>query len=87
MTLSHLESRMHACRLLDSGAEYKQALLLYVKRIADEGFRGKAEEVVKELCGPVYLYVLSNFHYLNLSPLFVDGLEEMTNGARQCAAY
>ena len=26
-----------------------QALLVYAKRIADEGFRGKAEELAKEL--------------------------------------
>jgi len=54
LTLDHLESRLHACRLLESGLEYKQALLQYVKKIADEGFRGKAEEVLKEYCGPLY---------------------------------
>jgi len=54
MTLGHFESRLHAARLLDSGAEYKQALLLYAKKIADEGFRGKAEELVRELFGPIY---------------------------------
>ena len=54
MTLGHLESKLHAARALDSPQEYKQALLLYAKRIADEGFRGKAEELVKELFGPVY---------------------------------
>ena len=47
LTLGHLESRLHACRLLDSASEYRQALILYVKKIADEGFRGKAEEVLK----------------------------------------
>ncbi|KAH9941116.1 WD40 repeat-like protein [Epithele typhae] len=54
MTLGHLESKLHAARALESPQEYKQALLLYAKRIADEGFRGKAEELVKELFGPVY---------------------------------
>ncbi len=55
LTLGHLESRMHAARVLDaSGQEFKQALLQYAKRLADEGFRGKAEELVKELCGPLY---------------------------------
>ena len=58
MTLGHLETRMNAARSLDSAAEYKQALLLYAKTIADEGFRGKAEELLKELYGPVYWYVL-----------------------------
>ncbi|RDX54814.1 WD40 repeat-like protein [Lentinus brumalis] len=54
LTLGHLESKLHATRALESPQEYKQALLLYSKRIADEGFRGKAEELVKELFGPVY---------------------------------
>jgi protein HIRA/HIR1 len=55
LTLGHLESRMHSARVLEGGGtEFKQALLLYSKRLADEGFRGKAEELVKELCGPIY---------------------------------
>ncbi|KAI5118027.1 hypothetical protein M0805_004892 [Coniferiporia weirii] len=54
LTLGHLESRMHAARVLGSAPEYRQALLLYAKSIADEGFRGKAEEVLRELYGPVY---------------------------------
>lgn len=54
MTLGHLETRLHSSRLLDSPTEYKQALLLYAKKIADEGFRAKAEELIKELFGPIY---------------------------------
>ncbi|QRW21197.1 hypothetical protein RhiXN_06186 [Rhizoctonia solani] len=54
LTLGHLESRLAAAQLLDSPAEYKQALLLYAKRLADEGFRSKAEELIKELSGPMY---------------------------------
>ena len=53
MTLGHLEARMHASKILESASEYKQAMLLYAKAIADEGFRGKAEEVLKELYGPI----------------------------------
>lgn len=59
LTLGHLESRLHACRVLESATEYKQALLIYVKKIADEGFRGKAEEVIKDYCGPLYWLVVS----------------------------
>ncbi|KAF8882180.1 WD40-repeat-containing domain protein [Gymnopilus junonius] len=54
LTLGHLETRLHSTKLLDSPSEYKQALLLYAKKIADEGFRGKAEELIRELFGPVY---------------------------------
>jgi protein HIRA/HIR1 len=54
LTLGHLDGKMHAARLLDSPAEYKQALLVYAQRLANEGFRGKAEELVKDLFGPVF---------------------------------
>ncbi|KAF8886135.1 histone transcription regulator 1 [Infundibulicybe gibba] len=54
MTLGHLETKMHSTRLLESPQEYKQALLVYAKKLADEGFRAKAEELIKELFGPVY---------------------------------
>ncbi|TFY54282.1 hypothetical protein EVJ58_g8960 [Rhodofomes roseus] len=54
LTLGHLETKLHAAKALESPQEYKQTLLVYAKRIADEGFRGKAEELVKELFGPVY---------------------------------
>jgi protein HIRA/HIR1 len=57
LTLGHLETRLSSTRLLDSPQEYKQAMSMYAKRIADEGFRAKAEELIKELFGPVYWYV------------------------------
>ena len=59
LTLGHLETRLHATKLLDSPQEYRQALLMYAKKIADEGFKGKAEELIKDLFGPVYWYVLA----------------------------
>ncbi|KDR68421.1 hypothetical protein GALMADRAFT_129535 [Galerina marginata CBS 339.88] len=54
LTLGHLETKLHSTRLLHSPQEYKQALLKYANRIAEEGFRGKAEELIRELFGPVY---------------------------------
>jgi protein HIRA/HIR1 len=57
LTLGHLETRLSSTRLLDSPVEYKQAMLVYAKKIADEGFRAKAEELIKELFGPVYWWV------------------------------
>ena len=57
LTLGHLETRLHAARALESPQEYKMALLVYAKKIADEGFRAKAEELVKELFGPIFWYV------------------------------
>jgi hypothetical protein len=38
--------------------EYKQILLVYAKKIADEGFRNKAEELIKDLFGPIYWFAL-----------------------------
>jgi protein HIRA/HIR1 len=58
MTLAHLETRMHAARLLDSPSEYKSNLFLYAKRISEEGLRTKGEELLKELCGPLYWSVV-----------------------------
>lgn len=45
---------MHAAKTLESKDEYKTALVAYARRLSEEGFRGKAEELVKELVGPVY---------------------------------
>lgn len=59
LTLGHLETRLHATKVLESPIEYKQALLVYTKRIAEDGFRAKAEELIKELFGPLYWYVLT----------------------------
>ena len=58
---------MHAAKVLESPQEYKQALLVYAKKIADEGFRAKAEELVKELFGPVYWCVPYVLDYACLS--------------------
>jgi protein HIRA/HIR1 len=54
LTLGHLEARMNAAIALDSLSEYKMFLNLYAKRLADEAFRGKAEELIRDLMGPIY---------------------------------
>ncbi|KAG2747836.1 WD40 repeat-like protein [Suillus brevipes Sb2] len=41
LTLGHLESKLHAAKTLDS-------------ELADEGFRAKAEELIKEFFGPIF---------------------------------
>jgi protein HIRA/HIR1 len=66
LTLGHLESKLHAAKALDSGLEYKQALLIYARKLADEGFRAKAEELIKELFGPIFWYIayLGNFELI-----------------------
>jgi protein HIRA/HIR1 len=54
LTLGHLETRMRAAALLDSAAEYKPFLLMYAKKIAEEGYKSNGEELARELYGPVY---------------------------------
>jgi protein HIRA/HIR1 len=70
LTLGHLETRLHAARVLDSSSEYKQSLLVYAKKIADEGFRNKAEELIKELFGPVYWSVFVLVHDTSIEMKF-----------------
>lgn len=53
--LGHLESRLNACALLHSPNEYKTFLSMYAKKIADEGYRNKAEQVARDLYGPISL--------------------------------
>lgn len=52
MTLGHLEARMWACLALEAGGnEFKMYLGMYAKKLGEESFRGKAEELIKELAG------------------------------------
>lgn len=52
--LRHLELRMAGSILLGCKEEWQHALRAYARRIADEGLKSLAEELVKELLGPVY---------------------------------
>ncbi len=56
--------------MLDSSSEYKQTLLVYAKKIADEGFRNKAEELIKELFGPVYWSVFVTVYETSVETKF-----------------
>lgn len=55
VSLGHLEIRMKAAISLGSSNEFKGFLIAYAKKLAEEGIRGKAEEIVKEMLGPIYL--------------------------------
>ncbi|PPQ65112.1 hypothetical protein CVT24_003003 [Panaeolus cyanescens] len=54
ITLGHLETRIMSARFLESPQEFKQALLQYAKHLAQNSLVGMAEEMIKELLGPVY---------------------------------
>lgn len=55
--LRHLEMRMNAAVLLDSPTEYKQFLQQYARKLAEEGIRNQAEDLIRCLLGPIYLCV------------------------------
>ena len=54
VTLRHLEARMLAATILDSANEYKNYLVAYTRRIAEEGIKNQAEDLIKSLIGPIY---------------------------------
>ncbi|GAA6053197.1 hypothetical protein JCM3770_000025 [Rhodotorula araucariae] len=54
VALAHLETRLAAAAALDSPSEYRVFLVQYAKKLADEGLRSKAEELIRELLGPIY---------------------------------
>ena len=53
-TIRHLETRMAAAALLDSPAEYRQALHALAKKLADERLEAQAEDLIRMLLGPLY---------------------------------
>lgn len=58
LTLGHLETKILGSKLLDSPQEFKMHLQQYATKLAAEGFRAKAEELLRELCGPLYWYAV-----------------------------
>ncbi|KAF8459086.1 putative histone transcription regulator Hir1 [Terfezia claveryi] len=51
VSISHLENRMAGAIVLGAKEEFKQYLMMYVRRIGAEELKGKVEEVCKELMG------------------------------------
>jgi protein HIRA/HIR1 len=51
LTRGHLETKLNSTKLLEIPLQYKRMLILYAKKIADEGFRAKGEGLIKELLG------------------------------------
>lgn len=62
-TYSHLETRLHAAIILDSPLEFRNSMLAYARRLSEEGFRGKAEEILKEYMGPIFRLVAISGQY------------------------
>lgn len=54
LALGSLETRLHAARILGNPSEYRTALMVYAAKLADDGLADRADELVRELCGPVF---------------------------------
>ncbi|WRT70374.1 uncharacterized protein IL334_007372 [Kwoniella shivajii] len=54
MTMGHYEMRIKASVILESTDEYQEFASSYIKYLGNEGFLARAEEVLKELIGPIY---------------------------------
>ena len=51
VSIAHLENRMAGAVVLKAKEEFRQYLMMYVRRIGAEGLKGKVEEICKELIG------------------------------------
>jgi protein HIRA/HIR1 len=58
LNLGHLETKLHAAKLLGSPIDYSNALMVYAGRLADEGLVERANELVRDLCGPLFWWVI-----------------------------
>lgn len=53
VSIGHLENRLGATKLLKSKDEYHTILLMYARKIAEEGMTQRVEELCRELIGPM----------------------------------
>lgn len=54
VSIGHLENRLSAALMLNSKNEYHTVLLMYAKKIAEEGMTQRVEELCRELIGSVF---------------------------------
>ncbi|KAI9829135.1 MAG: HIR complex subunit [Thelocarpon impressellum] len=54
VSIAHLENRMAAAMLLGARAEFRMYLYMYAKRIGTEGLKGKVDELLSSLLGPIF---------------------------------
>ncbi|WWD19490.1 hypothetical protein CI109_103951 [Kwoniella shandongensis] len=54
VTMGHYETKLSACLLIESVEEYQHWLVQYVQYLGNEDFLARAEELVKDLVGPIY---------------------------------
>ena len=66
LTLGHLETRIAASLMVGSGEQWRDTVVDYARRLASESYVERAEELVRELAGPVFWYVPTLF-FLSLN--------------------
>lgn len=54
VSIAHLENRMAGAIALGAKEEFRQYLMMYVRRIGAEGLKAKVEELCKELMGDMF---------------------------------
>lgn len=62
------KTRLSSSAVLNSGPEYRSTMLMYVQRLAEEGFQDRLEHVFLDLLGPSY----------PLPPRTSDGARDVT---------
>jgi len=58
LTLGHLETRIAASLMVGSGEQWRGTVVDYARRLAEERYMERAEELIRELAGPVFWYVM-----------------------------
>ena len=61
LTLGHLETRIAASLMVGSGEQWRGTVVDYARRLAEERYVERAEELIRELAGPVFWYVVTLF--------------------------
>lgn len=54
VSVAHLENRMEGARVLGAKDEFRVYLRMYVRRIREEGLKGKIEELLRSLSGDMF---------------------------------
>ena len=54
VSVGHLENRLSTAKMLNSKDEYHTILLMYARKIAEEGMTLRVEELCRELLGPLF---------------------------------
>lgn len=72
--INYWEARLRGAELLESPAEYRQAVTKLAQLFAREGFAARAEELVKDLTGPIFRCAsLGGWHVIMIANLRVAG--------------